>query len=91
MELATRWQGLGESVLEMDGNVSLRPVLDPAGGEALASLGWPASIFNPACADGQRLELSITIRDDDQGLSASDSREWIVDVAPEYRSSDCGP
>jgi hypothetical protein len=89
MELTTAWDTLDESRIEMNGNVSLRPVMDPDGVPALASLGWPASIFNPACANGKRLELSLTVRDQKAGISASDARRWVVDVALEDRSPDC--
>jgi hypothetical protein len=89
MELATRWDELDDSVLEMAGNVSVKPATDPAGMPALVSLGWPASIFNPACANGRRLRIDLTVLDADGGLSASDSAFWIVDVAEEDRSSDC--
>jgi hypothetical protein len=91
MELTTRWDDLEDSLLEMMGNVAVRPVTDPSGVPALASLGWPASIFNPACADGQRLELTITVSDTRTGISASDAGRWIVEVADEDRSSDCAP
>jgi hypothetical protein len=89
MELTTHWDELEESVLEMAGNVAVRPATDAAGMPARLSLGWPASIFNPACANGRRLGIDLTIRDTSAGLSASDSRFWIVDVAEEDRSSDC--
>jgi hypothetical protein len=89
MELTTRWDELDESVLEMAGNVAVRPATDPDGNPALLSLGWPASIFNPACSNGRRLGIELTVRDTDAGLSASDSRHWFVDVAAEDRSSDC--
>jgi hypothetical protein len=89
MELTTAWDTLDESRIEMNGNVSLRPVMDPAGVPALVSLGWPASIFNPACANGKRLELTLTVRDQKAGISASDARRWVVDVALEDRSPDC--
>jgi hypothetical protein len=91
MELATRWDSLEESLLEMKGNVAVRPVLDEAGAPALVSLGWPASIFKPACTNGRRIDLTITVRDTDTGLSASDARPWIVNVAEEDRSTDCAP
>jgi hypothetical protein len=91
MELATRWDMLDDSLLEMKGNVSVRPATDPSGMPALVSLGWPASIFNPACSNGQRLDLAITVRDQNAGISASDARQWVVDVAEEDRSSDCAP
>jgi hypothetical protein len=89
MELTTRWDELDGSVLEMAGNVAVKPATDVAGKPALSSLGWPASIFNPACANGRRLGIDLTVRDSGAGLSASDSRFWIVDVAEEDRSSDC--
>jgi len=89
MELTTRWDELEESVLVMSGNVGVRPATDAAGAPARVSLGWPASIFNPACANGRRLGIDLTVRDTAAGLSASDSRLWIVDVAEEDRSSDC--
>jgi hypothetical protein len=89
MELTTRWDELDDSVLEMAGNVAVRPATDADGMPAQASLGWPASIFNPACANGRRLGIELTVRDTEMGLAASDSRRWIVDVAAEDRSSDC--
>lgn len=90
MELRTRWDALDESTLEMAGNVRVRPAVDPQGSPALLSLGWPASIFNPACANGRRLSLELTVRDTAAGLSASDARQWIVDVDEADRSPDCG-
>lgn len=90
MELSTRWDELGDSLLEMTGNIGLRPATDPSGISALLSLGWPAIVFNPACSDGQHLDVEITIRDMDTGASASDSGRWVVNVAEEDRSSDCG-
>ena len=89
MELTTRWDALDESVLEMAGNVAVRPGTDAEGVAVLVSLGWPASIFNPACSNGRRLGIDLTVRDTSAGVSASDSRYWIVDVAEEDRSSDC--
>ena len=88
MDLHTRWENLEGSQLDMNGNVALQPGLDAMGNEVSMSLGWPASIFNPTCVNGQSVLIDVTIVDD-QGVTASDSRQWIVDVAEEYRSSDC--
>ncbi|HTV24247.1 MAG TPA: hypothetical protein VMG12_36395 [Polyangiaceae bacterium] len=89
MELATRWDQRDESVLEMAGNVSVKASTDADGAPARVSLGWPASIFNPRCSNGRRLDIDLTVRDTSAGLSASDTRSWIVDVAVEDRASDC--
>lgn len=89
MELTTRWEELDDSVLEMKGNVSVKPALDVHAEPVLASLGWPASIFNPACSNGRRLAIDLTVRDTSAGLSASDSRRWIVEVDPADRAIDC--
>jgi hypothetical protein len=89
MELRTRWDTLDESTLEMAGNVAVRPTVEPQGNPALVSLGWPASIFNPACSNGRRLSIEITVRDTQAGVSASDARHWIVEVNEEDRSTDC--
>jgi hypothetical protein len=89
MELRTSWDGLPESTLEMPGNVAVRPTVDPQGNPALVSLGWPASIFNPACANGRRLSIEITVRDTQAGLSANDARYWIAEVNEADRSQDC--
>lgn len=89
MDLTTRWDGLDGTLLEMAGNVSVKPVMDDDGTPALASLGWPASIFNPVCSNGRLLGIDLTVRDTGAGLSASDDRHWIVDVALEDRSNDC--
>jgi hypothetical protein len=88
MELSTRWEGVDGSQEQNAGNVSLRSVVDGAGNPALASLGWPMSIFNPTCANGQRLLLDLRVIGE-LGLTLTDSRQWIVDVAEEYRSTDC--
>ena len=88
MDLHTRWENLDGSQLDMSGNVALQAGLDPMGNEVSMSLGWPASIFNPTCVNGQSVLIDVTIVAD-QGVTASDSRQWIVDVAEEYRSSDC--
>lgn len=90
MELTTRWDGVDGSEERNAGRVSLRAVVDGAGNPALASLGWPMSIFNPTCADGRRLLLDLRVTDD-FGVTLADSRQWIVDVAEEYRASDCSP
>lgn len=90
MELSTRWDGVDGSQEQNAGNVSLHPVVDGAGNAALASLGWPMSIFSPTCANGQRLLLDLRVIDD-FGVTLTDSRQWIVDVAEEYRASDCSP
>jgi len=88
MNLTTRWDMLDESVLEMHGSVAVKPVMDATGNAAYAMLGWPASIFNPACSNGQGIQIDLTVVDAD-GHAASDSRHWFVDVAEEYRSTDC--
>ena len=90
MELTTRWEGVDGSQEQNAGNVSLHGVVDAAGNAALASLGWPMSIFNPTCANGRRLLLDLRVIDD-FGVTLTDSRRWIVDVAEEYRASDCPP
>lgn len=90
MELSTRWGGLDDSLLEMAGNIGVHPATDPSGMPALLSLGWPAIVFNPACSNGQLLDIEITISDRATGVSASDAIRWVIDVAEEDRSSDCG-
>jgi hypothetical protein len=89
MELRTSWDTLADSTLEMAGNVAVRPSVDAQGSPALLSLGWPAIIFNPACSNGRRVSIDITVRDTSSGLSASDSRHWLLDVNEEDRSPDC--
>jgi hypothetical protein len=90
MELSTRWGGLDDSLLEMAGNIGVHPATDPFGTPALLSLGWPAIVSNPACSNGQLLDIEITISDAATGASASDAIRWVIDVAEEDRSSDCG-
>jgi hypothetical protein len=90
MEISTRWDMLDDSLLEMAGTIGLHPATDPSGIPALLSLGWPAIVFNPVCANGQHLDIEITIRDMATGASASDSIRWVVEVAEEDRASDCG-
>ena len=90
MELSTRWGGLDDSLLEMAGNVGVHPASDPSGMPALLSLGWPAIVSNPACSNGQLLDVEITISDRATGASASDAIRWVIVVAEEDRASDCG-
>ena len=90
MELSTRWEGVTESIIEMDGNVAVFPAKDPAGVDAKASVGWPALIYNPTCAHGKTLRFDITVRDMD-GNVANDIRRCIADVPEADRSSDCAP
>jgi len=91
MELSTRWEGVDGSQEQNAGNVSLHAAQDGAGESALASLGWPMSIFNPTCANGRRLVLDLRVIEAGTGLALTDSSQWIVDVPEEYRSSDCSP
>jgi hypothetical protein len=91
MDLSTRWNTRDDSVLEMGGNVGVRAATDPSGVPALLSLGWPALVSDPACSNGQLLDIEITIRDTATGIAASDSSRWVVEVAEEDRASDCGP
>jgi hypothetical protein len=88
MELKTSSDGLSDTILEQNGNVSVRPALDPEGAPVLSSFGWPASIYDPRCANGRRLRVDLTVRDQ-VGHSASDTKYCIVDVAEEYRATDC--
>jgi hypothetical protein len=90
MEIDTRWEGDEESVVPGGpGNVRLRPVEDATGAPALASVGWPAIVYNPTCAHGQRLLINVTLMDT-EGRAASDTRRWIMEVPEADRSSDCG-
>jgi hypothetical protein len=88
MDLTTRWEGVEESVLGGPGNVAVRPALDATGAPALASVGWPAVVYNPTCADGHRLLVNLTVLDT-EGRSASDTHQWIMEVPEAERSSDC--
>jgi hypothetical protein len=90
IDLQTSTDGEPDSALEMSGNVAIKAALDPDGMPVLASLGWPASISNPKCADGRRLRFDITVLDRGTGQTASDTAYCIVDVAEEYRATECG-
>lgn len=89
MELTTSIDDNPASMLQMPGNVRVRPVVDPEGEPGWASVGWPAFIDNPTCAHERRLRFDLTVRDE-AGNSASDSVYCVVFVAEPYRSSDCG-
>jgi hypothetical protein len=88
MSLSTGWDDTPGSVLNMPGRVSAKPTLDPQGQSALATVGWPALILDPLCQNGRALRVDLTVSDD-AGHSASDTRRWILDIAEEYRSSEC--
>jgi hypothetical protein len=89
MDLTTRWGTGDESLLEMGGSIAIRPTTDPSGDPAMVSLGWPALVFAGPCANGQTLQVDLTVADM-SGHSASDHRGWVVDVAEEIRATDCG-
>lgn len=89
MDLTTRWEGVDESVLGGPGNVAVRPAEDAAGAPALASIGWPAVVYNPTCAHGHRLLVELTVIDT-EGRAASDRHQWIMEVPEAERSTDCG-
>lgn len=88
MELSTAWDDTPGTALEMPGRVSARPTLDANGLPARMTLGWPALIVDPLCQDGRALRVDLTVSDD-AGHSASDTRRWILDVAEQYRSTEC--
>jgi hypothetical protein len=89
MNLTTRWDIGDESMLEMSGSMAVRPTTDEAGVPASISLGWPALVYEGPCANGRMLQVDIAIVDM-SGHSASDHRDWIVDVAEDLRATDCG-
>jgi hypothetical protein len=88
MTLSTRWGGREESVLDMHGSVGVKPSSDAGGVPVLEMLGWPALVFDPPCANGQEIDIGVTVTDP-QGRSASDARRWILNVPEEDRSADC--
>jgi hypothetical protein len=88
MDLSTRWGSGDESLLEMSGVVGLQPGTDAAGAQVLTMAGWPALVFDPRCANGQALDVAVSVTD---GHSAGDTRRWILNVAEADRSTDCGP
>lgn len=88
MDLTTGWEGVEESVLGGPGNVRVRLAEDGAGAPALASVGWPAVVYNPTCAHGHRVIVNLTVTDT-EGRKASDTRRWIMEVPEAERSSDC--
>ena len=88
MQLSTGWDDTPGLELPMAGRVSARPTLDAEGQPALATVGWPALVEDPLCGDGRALRVDLTLSDD-AGNSASDTRRWILDVAEEYRSTEC--
>ena len=89
MDLTTRWEGRPDSVLGAPGNIAVRPTEDAAGAPALASVGWPAVVFDATCGHGRQLRIELTVLDT-EGRTASVTRHWIVAVPEEDRSSDCG-
>jgi len=88
MTLSTAWDDTPGSALDMPGRVSAKPTLDAQGLPARATVGWPALVVDPLCENGRALRVDLTVTDD-AGHSAGDTRRWILDVAEEYRSSEC--
>jgi hypothetical protein len=89
MKMATRWGSRDESLIEMAGVVGLQPDTDAAGEQVLRMAGWTALVSDPRCANGQPLDIVVTITSDSQ--SASDTRRWILDVPEVDRATDCAP
>jgi hypothetical protein len=91
MDMTTRWGERDESLLEMKAVLGVKADTDLAGAPVLTTLGWPALVFDPHCANGKALDVDVRVTDTDSGRSASDKRRWILDVAEEDRSLDCPP
>jgi hypothetical protein len=89
MDLTTYWGARDETFLDMPGSISVRPTTDPTGNPAMVSLGWPALVVAGPCANEQTLHVDIAVTDAN-GHSANDGREWILDVAEDFRATDCG-
>lgn len=89
MDLDTAWDARVDSLVPMQGNVRTQEVTDAVGKPAGAVVGWPARIFDPACAHGQRIRLDLTVRDETNGTEASDTRFFIAEVAEADRSTSC--
>jgi hypothetical protein len=89
MELSTGWDDTPGLALPMAGRVSAKPALDAQGLPARVTTGWPALVEDPLCENGRALRVDLTVSDD-EGHTASDTRRWLLDVAEEYRPSECG-
>jgi hypothetical protein len=88
MQISTGWDDTPTERFDMHGEVVARLTVDAAGLAARMTQGWPAVIRDPLCQDGRALRVNLTVSDD-AGNAASDTRRWILDVAEQYRPSDC--
>jgi hypothetical protein len=88
MQISTGWEDTPAERFDMHGEVVARLTVDAAGLPARMTQGWPALVRDPLCQDGRALRVNLTVSDD-AGNAASDTRLWILDVAEEYRPSDC--
>jgi hypothetical protein len=88
MQISAGWDDTPAERFDMRGEVVARRTEDAAGLPARMTYGWPAVLRDPLCEDGRALRVDLTVSDD-AGNAASDTRRWILDVAEEYRPSDC--
>jgi len=88
MQISTGWDDAPEQRFDMHGEVVARLTEDAAGLPARMTQGWPAVIQNPLCENDRALRVNLTVSDA-AGNAASDTRRWILDVAEQYRPSDC--
>ena len=88
LTLTTRVDGAGEELV-MRARLSTREVLDANGIPSRSFAGFPAQVRDARCAHGQRISLQLHVAAPDGSASASDERECIALLEPEFQLSEC--
>jgi hypothetical protein len=88
MLLETRVDGDPEGSLPSRARLMLRETLDESGAPAQSFAGFPAQVRNARCAQDKRVELHLSLTDDD-GYVVEDTRHCITEIAERYRTQTC--
>jgi hypothetical protein len=88
LTLTTLVDGADENLV-MRARLTTREVIDPEGLPARTFAGFPAQVRDARCADGQRVRLQLHVAAPGGEPSASDERQCIVLLDPEFQLDDC--
>jgi hypothetical protein len=88
LTLTTRVAGASENLV-MRARLTTREVVDPEGLPARSFAGFPAQVRDARCADRRRVSLQLHVAAPGGDASASDERQCIVLLDPEFQLDEC--
>lgn len=88
LTLTTTVDGSSENLV-MRARLTTREVLDPDGAPARSFAGFPAQVRDARCADRRRVSLQLQVATPGGEGSASDERQCIVLLDPQFQLTDC--